>query len=179
MTPHTIAPLLIIPVMLFAVYRRVRRNIGAQKLRPRAMKFRIGLLGLALLLLLALATQNLRVAEAVIAGAVLGVALGLFNLRLTKFSTRVDGIYYTPNVFLGVALSVLLLSRLVYRAMVLRQDAMTGPVANSGLPPLNPLTLSMVGLLAGYYIAYYVGILRHPASTSNPAPPLVDNLPPP
>ena len=51
-------------------------------------------------------------------GVTLGVALGLLGLRLTRFEITGEGMFYTPSAHLGVALSTLLVGRIVYRFLV-------------------------------------------------------------
>jgi len=87
------------------------------------------------------------------------VALGVYGLRLTTFEPSPEGLFYTPNAHLGIALSLLLIARLGWRAVQLYTSDI--PV---GTPPVDfarsPLTLLIVGTLAGYYITYAVGLLR-------------------
>jgi cytochrome b561 len=91
-------------------------------------------------------------------GAAVGIGLGVYGLRLTKFEHTPEGMYYTPNAHLGIALSVLLVLRVGYRFAVAYfspEAAAPPPAAN-----LSPLTLAMFGTLAGYYVSYAVGLLR-------------------
>ena len=48
-------------------------------------------------------------------GLVLGIALGLLGLRLTRFESTPEGLFYVPSAHLGVALSTLLVCRIAYR----------------------------------------------------------------
>ena len=43
------------------------------------------------------------------------MALGILGLRLTRFETTGEGMLYTPSAHLGIALSTLLVGRIVYR----------------------------------------------------------------
>ena len=92
-------------------------------------------------------------------GLLLGVPLALLGLRLTKFETTRKGTFYTPNTTIGVALSLLFVGRLAYRFMVLT-EASAG--RDPSLPQLfqSPLTFLFFGVTAGYYIAYYAGVLK-------------------
>jgi hypothetical protein len=89
---------------------------------------------------------------------VLGAGLGFIGLRLTKFETNAEGHFYTPNTHIGVALSLLFVGRMLYRFWVLR-DVTVAP----GHPPpfQSPLTFFIFGLIAGYYLVYYVGLFVH------------------
>jgi hypothetical protein len=99
------------------------------------------------------------------AGAVVGVALGFVGLQKTKFEAAADGLFYTPNAHLGIALSLLMFARIIYRAF---QVAITGPdLANGmGTHSATPLTLAIFGVLAGYYVSYAIGLLRWHATVS-------------
>jgi hypothetical protein len=81
-------------------------------------------------------------------------------LRLTCFEVTGEGMFYTPSAHLGVALSTLLVCRIAYRFL----NGGGFPGAGSGAPPappaLTPLTLLLIGTLAGYYCTYAVGLLR-------------------
>jgi hypothetical protein len=69
-----------------------------------------------------------------------------------------DGLYYVRSAHLGIALSTLLVARIVYRYIVAGAPGSdpSAPVAMH----LTPLTLALVGTLAGYYVTYAVGLLR-------------------
>jgi hypothetical protein len=82
--------------------------------------------------------------------------------RLTKLDFRPTGNYYTPNTYLGATLSAILVARLIYRFFIL------GPAAQmsyqQGGDPFatyssNPLTLLILMLTVGYYLAYNAGLL--------------------
>ena len=48
-------------------------------------------------------------------GVLLGAALGVLGLRLTRFEATSAGLFYTPSAHLGIALSTLLVCRIAYR----------------------------------------------------------------
>ena len=153
----------VIPVLfggLFAwsIYRRIRRNIGRQPLRPVRSVVSIVILSVVSLLLVAVALHATRSLLGISGGMLLGVLLGFLGLRLTKFVTTDEGHFYTPDTRIGVALSLLFVGRLIYRFWVLR-DATTA----AGQPQLfnSPLTFFIFGLIAGYYIVYYAGLFVH------------------
>ena len=154
-------------LFLFAIYRRVRRLIGRQPLAPSSLKIRIGVFSLLALLLALRGLRAPLVAEAGVAGFAGGVALAWLGIRLTRFETTSKGNFYTPNAYIGAILSALVLGRLVYRFVVL-YPAMQGAAA-AGANPLamyqrSPLTAALFGLLLGYYIAYFAGLLMRSAN---------------
>jgi hypothetical protein len=111
---------------------------------------------LVALLLVATVSRPLA-ALSLVAGVLAGAALGWYGLRLTKFEQTDVGLFYTPSAHLGIALSLLLIARIGYRAAYLYfvPEAIT-----EGVFARSPLTLLIFGTLAGYYIAYAIGLIR-------------------
>ena len=144
--------------MLWGIYRRVRRNIGRQKLQPRRILFSIVIFSLISALFIALSLQQMHLLLGIGGGLAVGVILGFAGLRLTRFETNGEGHFYRPNTHIGVALSLLFAGRMLYRLWIFR-DAATA----SGHPPpfQSPLTFFIFGLIAGYYIVYYIGLIVH------------------
>ena len=144
--------------MAWSIYRRVRRNIGRQPLRPGRIIVRLVVLSLVTLLLIGMSLLLPKLLVGIGSGLLAGALLGILGLRLTKFETTDQGHFYTPNTSIGVALSLLFVGRMLYRMGILRD------VANAGDQPQlfhSPLTLFIVGLLAGYSIVYYLGLFVH------------------
>jgi len=145
-------------LMVWGIYRRVRRNIGRQPLRPRRIIFSIVLFSFLGLLFLAISLTQQPLLLGIGGGLLLGVALGFIGLRLTKFETTEAGHFYTPNTPIGIALSTLLIGRLLYRFWILLNTDLA-----SGHPPpfQSPLTFLIFGLLVGYYLVFYLGLFVH------------------
>ena len=165
MTPTALLPALFIPLVVFVLYRRARRTFGRQPIRRNRMMVRIGLLGVVLALFIVPTLSRMDLAAGAIGGAVIGAALGVLGLRLTRFEITPDGQeLYTPSTYIGAGLMAILVGRLVYRFVSM--DPMAAAAAQQApVDPLNavhgsPLTLGVVTLLLGYYLVYFVGILR-------------------
>ena len=100
---------------------------------------------------------------AILAGsAVIGIGLAIWGLKLTRFENTAEGIFYTPNAHIGIALSSLLVARVLYRMY----EVMTMPAVPRGGAGMqdfarSPLTLVVLGMLASYYAAYAIGVLFH------------------
>lgn len=165
MAPNLLMPTLMSPLLAFMVWRRVRRQFGRQPVRRGAMITRVAVL-VALAGLLSLAgLRDPRLLEGLAGGLLGGIALGLLGLRLTRFERGADGRdLYLPNPWIGATITALLVGRLAWRFLVLVPHAgtagtMTAPttlqLGNS------PLTLLVVGLMIGYYVSYYAGLLMH------------------
>jgi Protein of unknown function (DUF1453) len=170
MSSHTnlFALAAIVALIAFSLYRRVRRLIGRQRLRPTAMTIRMGVFALLCLLLMVWPQfRPLNAAYDILAG-VLGVGLGYYALKKTAFERASDGaFYYKPHAYVGAGLIVLFVGRIAYRFLA-AYPAITA--AQAGHPPSpppdaastlqNPLTVAFYFALAGYYVSYYAGILR-------------------
>jgi hypothetical protein len=155
-------------VFAWGIYRRIRRNIGRQELRPRRLILRLVILGLVSVFILSTALVRPHLGLGFGSGVLLGAALALLGLRHTKFETTEDGHYYTPNTYLGVALTLLLVGRMAYR---LNQFQNLTSGNGQPAPFQSPLTLLIFGLNMGYYLAYYTGLFVHTHDPKPPGPP--------
>lgn len=171
MTPHALTPSLMAGLLVFAVYRRIRRNFGRQPLRTKRMMLRVVVFAALGLIGLAATIAAPRVLGAGVAGIAAGALLGAWGVRLTRFERDASGAWYTPNAYLGIGVTALFLARLVYRLVVLYPTwAAFGAAQAAGsaapmapLPPTalhSPLTFALFGLLVGYYVAYYAGLIE-------------------
>jgi uncharacterized membrane protein HdeD (DUF308 family) len=172
--PKLITPVLIAALVTWGIVRRVRRSFGRQAVRPGRIWFRIGVLTLVAGLIVATsAARDPRMLEAVIAGLACGAALGYVGLRHTRFETTPEGRFYTPHTYIGLTVTGLLLGRLLYRFLYLPggANAMAGANPNFGVAyQMNPLTLGIFAVLAGYYVLFYAGVLARTRASALPAP---------
>ena len=156
-------PIVIGAVVLFVLYRRVRRNIGRQPVRPRRMHWRIAVLGVVGVMLAFVAARDMNLLGGLLAGVAGGMLLGWFGLRYTKFEVTPQGQFYTPHTYIGLVVSALLIGRLAYRFVVVYPSMQAASQADQD--PFSsfsrsPLTLAVFGVLIGYYVLYYAGVLR-------------------
>lgn len=161
MTPNLIVPALAAPLIVWRIYARTRRSFGRQPIRPKRMWTRVVILGVLSLLLACQGFLDPWLAVGLGCGLLGGAVLGSVALKLTRF--EIDGTHdcYFPNVWIGLGLTALLLGRLIYRFMVVWPAMAHATDGGFGNPPRSPLTLVILGLLFGYYIAYYAGLLLH------------------
>jgi hypothetical protein len=151
-------PVLFGGLIAWSFYRRVRRNIGRQKLRPRRRIVSLVVFCIASFFIIYASRQNPNLLTGFGGGLLLGAPMGLAGLRLTKFETTEQGHFYKPDTRIGIAISLLLIGRLLYRYWMLRDVS----YAPSHPPPMqSPLTFLVIGLTFGYYIVYYTGLLVH------------------
>ncbi|HVU26825.1 MAG TPA: DUF1453 domain-containing protein [Verrucomicrobiae bacterium] len=161
MVAAPVVPILFGGLMAWSIYRRVRRNIGRQKLHPRRTATSIVILSIFSLLIIVALLQNEKLLLGFGGGLLPGAILGFIGLRLTRFETTDEGHFYKPNAHIGVALSLLLIGRMIYRVWVLNNISLA---ANHPPAMQSPLTFFIIGLTFGYYLVYQTGLFIHSRS---------------
>ncbi|QNK03247.1 DUF1453 domain-containing protein [Dyella telluris] len=162
MTPNMIYALML-PLMAFMVWRRVRRSFGRQPIQRRRMMARMVILSVIGGLTALGGLHNPRLLEGLLGGALAGAALGIVGLRLTRFERDAAGNdRYIPNAWIGGLLTVLLVGRLAWRLLV-AMPQLQDPAIVSSAPAMgnSPLTFAILGLTLGYYVCYFAGLLVH------------------
>jgi len=162
-----IGPYLLAALVIFAIYRRFRRNFGQQPLRPARMKIRIVLLAFVGASLAPTALRSDAFSSAMAIGAACGAALGVWGAQRTRFVAVAQRLHYVPHTYTGLAVSLLFVGRLVYRLVQVYLSPYASAAAGfdpaAGLSPASRvqslLTLGLFFLLAGYYICYYALVL--------------------
>jgi hypothetical protein len=165
MSSPNLVPVVVVSLVAWRLYGRMRRNIGRQPLQPKRLVTRIVIYAVLTCLIAVFSVIQPRLLLGLGGGLALGLPLALVGLRLTKFEATPAGRFYTPNSYIGSALTILLAARLIYRLMVF--SSISNNPAQPPAPMHSPLTFCVFGLLAGYYMAYYFGVLRR----SRKAPP--------
>jgi hypothetical protein len=164
-----IGPFLFAVLVVFAVYRRLRRSFGRQLLRPARMTIRIVLLTVIACALMPLALRSQQFLGAEIVGAALGIGLGVWGAQRTRFVMAGERLHYVPHTYTGIAVSLLFLGRLVYR-IVQVYTALHAHAAGAysadpsqAMGPASmvrsPLTVGIFYVLVGYYLYYYGWVL--------------------
>jgi hypothetical protein len=159
-TASNIGPALLALFLAWRVYVRFGRNIGRQPLQPKRMITRIVVFSVisAMVILGLFSFPSLLPYFG--GSLLLGVPFAFLGLRHTKFETTAEGHFYTPNTHIGLVLTLMLAGRVGYRIVMLYL-ASPGSGSAPAASLQSPLTLGIIGLTAGYYIAYYTGVLRH------------------
>jgi hypothetical protein len=152
---------------------RMRRMIGRQRLSRWRPTFTVVFFPILVALLSLVALVRAQAALALFAGCAVGVGLGVWGLRLTRFEATPQGLFYTPNRYLGVSLSLLLIARLGWRYLQLLGTDMASASSPVALGQ-SPLTLLIFGMLAGYYTSYAAGLLRWKARAQGSAAPTAE-----
>jgi hypothetical protein len=156
--PSTIAVLVLVPLLAWRVWSRVRRMVGRQRLsRVRPWITLTVFPALAALLAFGAAHGDAGRLWWLAGGLAAGALLAAWGLHLTRFEPTPQGLFYTPNLHLGIALSLLFVGRVLYRAV---EVYALGATASGADFARSPATLGVFGLLAGYYVAYAAGLVR-------------------
>jgi hypothetical protein len=93
-------------------------------------------------------------------GMGVGASLGLLGLALTRWESRSEGLFYTPNRWLAVIIVFAIAARVVYgwwRATHSSSSATTGQhslIMASG----TQLSLAVAAGLIAYYLVYSIGV---------------------
>jgi hypothetical protein len=168
-TPNYV-PLIILAIIGWRVYRRIRRSVGRQALRQKRLITGIVIYSVLTVLLALPGIQHPMVLAGLGGGLLVGVPLGLVALHFTKFENTPQGRYYTSHPYIGISIAGLLVVRMFYR-----MSSMMGGQSLAQANPAalqSPLTFSIFGLLAGYYITFYAGVLirsnKLPLAPQNP-----------
>jgi hypothetical protein len=156
--------LALLPLVAWRMYARMRRMIGRQRLSRVRPWVTLVIFPLLLALLALAARMHIERLWFLAAGVAAGGALAMVGLKKTRFEITQDGLFYTPNGHLGIGLSLLLLGRVLYRLFDVFVLGHVPPPAEPNDFAITPLTLAVVGLLAGYYIAYAAGLVRRRAA---------------
>ena len=159
LNPSTVTLLVLLPLIGWRIYARFRRMVGRQRLSKVRPWITLAIFPALILLLAFAATSHVERLGLLAAGLLVGALLGVFGIDQTRFEPTPQGLFYTPNAHLGIALSLLLVGRIVYRFFEIYGLDPTVPHSMDDFAR-SPLTLAAFGLLAGYYVTYAIGLLR-------------------
>jgi hypothetical protein len=168
MNQHSYTIIVIIALILFSIFRRVRRNIGWQKLKKGNLVFRTVLFLIIGLVFLAEGIYHpiSLISDAV--GILLGIILAYYGVTLTRFEQREGRLYYCPNIWIGSLVTVLFLGRFIYRFYELfaggtlsgLNQGQTKDLQNMGYTFGNSWTAGLMLIMFAYYIIYYTILIK-------------------
>jgi hypothetical protein len=173
MDSHLIAPIVFAALVVWGIYRRMRRTFGRQKIDVRRIPVRIGILAIVGALAAFGIVHDVRTLEGLIAGIACGAALAHVGLRHTKFEVTSEGSFYTPHTYIGLVVAALFLGRLLYRFFLLYgTHGAAQPNQNPAVAYQNsPLTAGIFAVLISYYVLFYVGVLVKSRAPALPVEP--------
>lgn len=158
-----VTPYLIAAIVVWGLYRRMRRSFGRQRVKDALIWLRVGILTLFAVVIAVQITRDVDLIGILLAGIACGAALGYVGLRHTKFEVTAEGRFYTPHTYIGLAVTALFVGRLLYRYLGMYNGVAQPTPAPQDLAAIyrhNPFTLAVIGALVGYYVLYYVGVLQ-------------------
>lgn len=162
MTTTQLLPALIIPFVGWRIYTRVRRNVGRQPFHERRWKSSVIIFSVMSALLGLAAMNSLPALGGLAGGLALGAALAVVAFKLTRWESTPEGNFYTPNIVIGLGVTLLFIGRIAYRIILVIGMTPAERIAAGGMAAYqNPLTLLTFGITAGFYIAYNASLLLH------------------
>jgi hypothetical protein len=173
MDPRVVTPYLVTALVVWALYRRMRRSFGRQRVQEKRMWFRIGILTLVTILIAGSIARNVDLLGVLAAGVVCGAALAYVGLRYTKFEITSAGRFYTPHAYIGLVIGALFVGRFLYRFLGAYNGTTQPAAAEQNLAAVyqhSPFLLAAFGAVVGYYVPYYLGVLQRtkPPATLGP-----------
>ncbi|GMA64348.1 hypothetical protein NZD89_03185 [Alicyclobacillus fastidiosus] len=164
---HYTSVIIIVALVIFGLYRRVRRTVGFQYLVRGRITTRVVIFSILALVILAAGAANpiSYVFDAV--GLVIGGIIAYISARTTKFEMRNGRWGYLQHLWIGIGLIILFIGRLAFRFIEISQDV--GKIQQQQVSGQNqlaaqsfsdPWTAGVFMLLVAYYIGYFIFLLR-------------------
>jgi hypothetical protein len=156
MNLYTIALLVLAPLLVWRVYRRLQQYLGRQ--RSIMSRHYVGVMvftGIVLIIAAQVSYSPVLLAWLGL-GTAAGVAWGIYGLRLTRFEDSTQ--YFTPNKRIGMAVAMVFFARLMYVGVEYYANRETAGAVQQFQD--SPLTLVPLGLMAGYFATYSAGLVR-------------------
>ena len=157
----------VVAVLALVLYRRGRRLIGHQRFHERRIIIRAVILAAVSVLLLVTyarrADPMLEYASSA-GGFLVGLVIALVALRFTQMGRDEKGVWYVPNLYLGIGLIALLIARYVYEYVVFfpqfkKQMLAAQTHGTAMVLPSQPVLHGILFLVLGYYVIYYLSLL--------------------
>ena len=167
-------PLLIVPVLvvlalvaLIPISLVQRYRMGTSRQRARGWLAAINLAGLtisAVLFLVSAAVTTIWVPGALTytaGGLATGCVLGIAGLWLTRWEPSPGGLYYTPNRWLVLAVTLVVTGRILYGFWRGWHTWQSGVDDGSWFVAAGVATSMAAGaIVLGYYLSYWIGVRR-------------------
>ena len=144
------------PLIMWRVYKRVQRLTVRQTSRLWRHWFGVIFLPLFMLAMIVMLLAKPAVLATLLGGAAVGSVLGFVALRRMKFESLGSAYFYTPYAPIGMLVAMLFIARVLYR---LFEMVTLGPQQAPAFGS-SPLTMGILGIVAGYYLVCASGLLR-------------------
>ncbi|WP_376846936.1 CcdC protein domain-containing protein [Camelliibacillus cellulosilyticus] len=153
-------------LILFGIYRRIRRTIGWQPFDQRRMVIRTILLLVIGLIFFGLGAAHPISLISDIIGVLLGVILAYYSSTITQFENRDDRWYYQPNKWIGTVVSFIFIGRLAYRLIAIKSigtayaaQGTANGFQNANMVMGNSWTAGLLLIMFSYYVVYTMILL--------------------
>jgi hypothetical protein len=169
MTQHLYTVVIITALVIFGIYRRVRRNIGWQELNPRKLVIRTCIFFIIGLVFLSGGLTHPISLISDVVGILAGILLAYYGAALTTFEKREKHFYYRPNTWIGSTVTFIFLARLIYRFYGMYTSGILTTAASNQQPSSYQNISTAVGsswtaglllIMFAYYIFYYLILLK-------------------
>jgi len=165
---HTYTLVIILVLIVFSIFRRVRRNIGWQQLKRGNLLFKTALFLVIGLIFLAEGFFHPISLISDIVGIILGSILAFYGVTLTIFENREGSLYYRPNIWIGSIVTVIFLARFIYRFYGIfaggtlngLQQGQTNGLQNMGIAIGNSWTAGLMLIMFAYYVIYNIVLIK-------------------
>lgn len=155
---------LVILIIGYRIYLRVRRSVGWQQLQPRKLLFSTVLLSVVGALFLIAGGFSIASLLSDLAGLCIGGLLAYYSAATTRFQYRDGHIFYSTSAWINFSVLALFFGRLVYRFYELLWGPLAGlkdadtlaSIGNSSSPWLSGLMLIMFV----YYVGFNIALMR-------------------
>jgi hypothetical protein len=156
------AILLLAPLTLFLRYRAGRAR---QRARPWIARLNIAALLLSVVLCLASAMLmeiwTPYVTRYAIAGGGIGVLLGMLGLALTRWEATREGLYFQPNAWLVLLVTLVVAGRMAYAAWrTWNAWQADGGQMSATIAYGVRGSLAAAAIVLGYYTTFWIGVTR-------------------
>ena len=160
----------VVLVLLFAIYRRVRRTVGYQPISRRRIGVRLAVFVVLAVMVVAANIPHWSFLAVDAVGMLLGAALAFVSMRTTTFEYRDGRWNYRQNMWVGFALLAVFLGRVVFRyyeMMTANPKLLVsgGPGISGNANPMvaagyaDPWTAGVFLVLMVYYTGFFVFLL--------------------
>jgi integral membrane sensor domain MASE1 len=158
MSLTTLALVALFPFLVWRIYSRLKSHLTRQ--RSILSRHYTGLIVFGAMLLVpgSELIGNPFGLAALAAGAIVGIVLGNYGLRRTRFEDTPEGYFFTPPQRMGILVAMLLVARVLYLGIEI--------YLNQGSSQPNPrftdspLTMLCLGITAAYFATFSASLMR-------------------
>lgn len=168
--PQQVIPVIMAgALILWAIYRRIRRTIGWQLFLQRKLWVRTIIFAVIGSIFLSGGLLHPISFISDLVGIAIGMTLAFYSASTTSFEQRGASWYFRPNTWVGSLVTLIFLARLAYRFYVVYQlqDELANIQATNGNGYQNlsstigsSWTSGLLLIMFAYYIYYYILVIK-------------------